>query len=246
MADLTTLSAYKTFAGISTTNATRDASLTALITAVSEAVKRRCRTRFEAATYTGIVLTPPASDKLCLRQVPVRSITSVYLNPSANGDPAAFTSDHLLTAYEDYYLETTEEGYSRSGIVRRTRGKAWGSAGLVQGFAVGTFGLVSGLPGGLALTGGGGGLTRSVGPAPGSLKVTYAAGYLTVPEPVALAVHLAVSRLYQIRKVGVGLGSESWNAYSYSAAQVDAKAVAGVLSSPEIAGLLAAYIDPAL
>lgn len=235
---LTSLSNYKTFAGITTTNATRDASLTALIAAVDRAVKRRCRTLFEAATYTDVVLTPPASDRLPLRQVPVRSVTSVYLNPAANGDPAAFTSDHLLTAYEDYYLEMTEEGYSRSGILRRTRGRVWGAAGLVAGFSAGAS---AGWPGfGGVYTSGG--LTRSVGPAPGSIKITFLAGYTTIPEDVVLAVHLAVSRLYQMRRFGTPPSSASLNGASYSLAGDASK----VLSESPISELLAPYRDVAI
>lgn len=233
---LSSLALYK--AAIGYTATARDHAYAALLAAVEQAVKNRCRKRLEPETYT-VVLTPPPSARLALRQTPVRSVTSLWVNAAANGDPAAFTSDHLLTPYTDYWLEVGEDGMSHTGIVWRVGGRAWGAGGMVGGGSLAAWTpAVSPV-----LLAGGGGLTRSITPNPGSVKVTYAAGYPATPEPVLAAIHMAVSRLFDLRRTGVGLGSESWNGYSRGLAAVDPKAVAGVLSSPEIHGLLAPYID---
>lgn len=225
-----TLAGYKTWAGITSTDATRDASLTAILTEVNAAISRLCRPwLFERVTMTSVILDAPLDDQLILPNIPVPSITSLYLNWSANGDPAAFTSADLLTNYMGYLLDINDKvnSWSTTGIVY-CRGGAWSNS-WGQG----------------SLNWGGerrwpvNRLASTLTPGRGAVKATFPAGCLTVPEEVVLCANLATSMIYQRRTYGMPVQSESWNGESYSLAGPFTATAA--LSSPDCATLLAGY-----
>lgn len=60
-------------------------------------------------------------DKLCLRHIPVRSITALYedTDGSAGQGSGKFPAATLLTLDADYWIDLDEDGYSRSGFVFR-------------------------------------------------------------------------------------------------------------------------------
>lgn len=225
---LTTLAAYKAFAGLTSTDATRDASLAQMLVQIEAGIKRLCRPyQFESTTQTDIILPAPwTSPWLLLPLVPVRSITSIYYTPSGYGVVANFTSDTLLVSPAanptgpDYELEIDmyPEGWSRSGRVRRLGRSIWGYT------TVRPFGELATRP-----------EVES-----GSVKVTYVAGHTTVPADVVEAVHLATSLTYQRRKGGAPVTSSSWNGYSESLAGPFVST--SVLGSPDIQQLLAPYM----
>lgn len=222
---LITLDEYKTFAGITGTNATRDASLTAIIADVSDAINQACRPwLFEPQELTK-VLDAPLDEKLMLPAIPVRSITALYLNQQASGESAAFTSNDLLTQYTDYYLELDyyTDDISTSGIVYkragRWNGQYWGGERRWPVQALGS--------------------TLEVGR--GCIKVVFQAGTLTVPPNVQMAACLAVSLIYGRRKTGIPLNSESWDGYSYSGGSTFT--TEGAIASPDVSSLLRRYMS---
>lgn len=211
---------YLTFAGITSADATRDASLAAVIAACERAVKQLCRPyQLEAGTGTWVLNAPWSSPWLVLPVVPVRSITALYYRSDAKGDASLFTSDYLLTQYTDYMLEVDDKvnNFAKGGRVRRLNRAAWG----VQQVRP---------PGRLAFD-----------PAeePGSIYVTCQTGHLTPPSDVAQAVNMMTSKVYHSRKFGAIAASASLNGASYS---LPAGAVAGALRDPNVLDLLAPYM----
>lgn len=173
----------------------------------------------EATTYTDKVCDAPTRDVLYLPVYPIRSITSLYLNPAANGKVAAFTSDFLLTANDDYYMPLDEpDGYSRWGKVFRRNSTMWGWE---------RTGYTDRLAGSLASN-------------RGAIKYTVTAGPAAVPDDVVAAAALAVSLLMKRKVAGVASTSESWNGGSYSLAS-QALAMAA-LQSPDVLAFLSRYL----
>lgn len=216
------LADYKTFAGVTGTDATRDASLTAIIAQVDAAIKKLCRPfQFESGTATNLILDLPSDQWLLLPLVPVRGITSLYVNEEAHGDATEFTSDHLLTVYDDYRLEIDMpiEGWSRSGRVERVNYSSWGGRFL--------------RPLGRLHAG-------QLEPVRGAIKITFTYGLTSVPSDVVQAAALATSLIYERRQKGGPVTSESWNGYSASiGGQFTATAA---IQSPDVLQLLLPYM----
>ena len=227
---LVTLTEAKTFAGITNADPVRDASLQTMLDEVINAVKNHCvNGSLEATTYT-IVLDAPPSNVLILPYAPVIYAPTespaidfqLYFNSGANGDPSAFTSDNLLTIFEDYVLQVgrTDTRTFPSGIVRSLRGP-W-----LLNRERPTYSLA----------------TKLV-PCYGAIKVVYKAGYETVPASLKGAINLAARKLFHARKFGVPLTSESLNGYSYSA-QGSATAEGIIQGDPTIRSMLRAFCRP--
>lgn len=173
----------------------------------------------DPVTVTSHVMDAPVGNALLLPLTPARSITSIYLRWGADGDPALFTSDYLLTAYTDYvlHLDRPDLGYSKSGIVRRRGSSSWGYE---MRRPVGR-------------------LAAATDPNRGAVCVTYAAGPASVPDDIFGAACQAVSLLWGQRSDGAPAASESWNGYSRSLS--GPYTAAGVLETPTIASVLASY-----
>jgi hypothetical protein len=175
----------------------------------------------EPITVTDAILDAPPSRDLILPVRPARSITSVYYRPDAYGVVANFTSTYLINNDDgDEYqllIDDPVNGISRSGILRRI-GRVWGWSNITR-------------PGRLAST---------LEPERGSIKVTYTAGPAAMPPEVEAAAVLAVSFLYDMKKTGKVLVSESWNGWSGSYS--GPATTAGVLNSPDIQSMLAPYL----
>lgn len=219
---LSSLSNYKTWAGITSTDATRDAALTVQLQAAEDAVKRFTRSFLEEADYT-IVMDAPNAMSLRLPQSPV-SLTdfSLWSNADANGDPDEFDDEHLLVMYEDYVLDPSPDDVttSKSGIVRSLRGY-WGIARERPYYSLAT----------------------KLVPVRGALKITYTAGYATIPPSIVAAVHLITAKLYAMRKLGLPLNSENLNGYGYST-QSAATANGIIEGDPTIRDLLMKFGRP--
>lgn len=225
---LGTLAGMKTDLGITGTDATRDAALTAMLASVEAAIKKLCHPyQFEAVTETDYLNAPWNSPWLVLPLVPVRSITSIHYNPLAFGVSANFDSEHLLTApgddvtNPDYVLETDmrPEGWSRSGRVRRLNRATWG----VQYVRP------------LARLGSGPEVESRC------LKVVYAAGHTSVPADVTQALYLATRLVYE-RRTGTPLTSEGWN--GYSAGYAGPFTATAAVTSPDVYQMLSPYLSP--
>lgn len=208
-----TLANWKTNTGTTSTDATRDAAITAMLAQVEDAIKKRLHQPVESATYTEYY-DAPVGPLLALRWLPVSSVTSIHYHPGANGDPAAFVAGDALTQYEQWVLEADQaDGTSRCGLVRRVGAAGWG--------------MNYRRPAGR--------LAPNLEPGRKSLKVVYTAGYSSVPASILAAGYLMTSRLYESRQRGFPVNSESLNSYSYSASNATADSL---LDMPDIHALL--------
>lgn len=142
-------------------------------------------------------------DVIVLSQRPVQSITSLYFDQNGYwGDaPDAFGPDKLLTEGVDYALDRDQpDGSSLSGIVYRINAMWPRHKAKVNPF--GGQSLIAVVP--QVLT--------------GNIKVTYVAGYGTVPGAVKLATETAVARLWQSGQFGAMVQSEQYEDYRYTLA----------------------------
>lgn len=135
--------------------------------------------------------------ELPLRELPVQSVASVYLDNAAYfGDVAgAFGSSTLLTAGTDYTLKRDGSGpeASKSGLLVRIGG-VWDA-------------LRTGAPGML-------GVAES--PGVGNVKVTYLAGYKYLPARFQAAANQLVTIMRKGSQQGGPIQSETFDYYSYS------------------------------
>jgi hypothetical protein len=197
-------------------------SIATLCTAVDAAVKRLLRPFHpEPLTVSSCVLDAPPDRDLYLPITPVRSITSVYYRADAYGVAANFTSDYLIdnSDGDEYQLDIDDKvnSYSRKGILRRI-GRVWGVSHVRP--------LEK--------------LAYKVAPERGSILVNYAAGPTSVPADITAAAVQAVTLMYQRRKTGMPVQSESWNGYSYSGAA--AFTAEAAIRTPDVLEMLKPYM----
>lgn len=223
---LLTLAEAREFAGLTRDDAARDASLQAMIAEAIDAVKQHCQNgEIERTQYTQILDAPP-STKIILPYAPVYYNPptydfQIYRNPEANGDPLAFTSQHLLTIFRDYTLEKlgVPDPYTAGpGIVN------FFNVSVAMNYARPLYSLA----------------TKPV-PVPGAIKVVYYAGYATAPYAIKMALNLIVRKLFNMRKDGVRALSESLNGYSISRESMPEGIIAG---DPTIRKALAPFCRP--
>ena len=195
----------------------------AICAAVDAAIRREIAPfEPEPLILTDRILDAPIGHVLELPVLPVRSVTSVYLHWGANGDPSAFTSDDLLTAYTDYYLPVDDHvrDYSRSGLVFRRGASTWGYEYRRPYNR----------------------LAWDVDPNRGAVKVTFLAGPTSVPDDLFGVAAQAVTMLFNRRTTGTPTTSEGWNGYSASYA---APFLVSFLQSPDVQSVLTYYRPPA-
>jgi hypothetical protein len=220
---LLTLSQAKAYAGITGNDPVRDAALSEMINEAIDAVKQYCRNgAIERTEYT-IILDSPTYTSLILPYTPVRvDGLQVWVNYDANGDPSKFTSEFLYEMYKDYTVDLGQDNVnvSDSGILRSLRG-IWGYSSERPVYSLAT----------------------KIVPNRGAIKVTYTAGYDQVPAAVRGALNIIVRKLYNQRKLGVPLQSESLNGYSYSG-QSSATANGILQGDPTVRDMLRPYTRP--
>jgi hypothetical protein len=162
-------------------------------------VKSYCKRDFEPATYTEY-LQGNGRKELVLRHRPVTAVTSVHLDWDGNADQnpeGSFEAASLLTAGKDYFLNLDGswggDPVSFSGLLVRVR-NVWPE---VQRQWYWTK------------------LSPETGPAPGSIRVIYTAGYDPAPEDLQYAVVFLVQAMRKDLPVGGNLESEKIGDYSY-------------------------------
>lgn len=142
--------------------------------------------------YTG-----DGTSELVLRQRPVRSITSVYVDGDAYFGEAsnAFESGDQLTAGTDFVLHrrTTDTEASTSGVLLRLNNVWPRSTSRIPGL-----------------------LTEVSGAPIGNIKVTYLAGYKQIPHDLIWATNQLVAEMRRTAESGGGFQSESYDGYSYA------------------------------
>lgn len=207
MAIITTAT-VKTLLGISSTS--EDSKLDLLVGYADAAIKRYLGRDIESTSYPGAasnghgdsgIYCGTGTRFIVLRQRPVTAVASVYLDNVAYYGQAtgAFASATLLTEGTDYAW--VKDGYISSasvsfcGAIERIAGvwprPAWYRPGY---------------------------LISDPQTAQGNIKVTYTAGWATVPGDIAQAAAWLVSYWRQSQKRGGTVTSENLGGYSYSLA----------------------------
>lgn len=210
-------SAWLSRTGISVSGADAT-SVTNFCSDVSAILTRKCYpVALEPKTLTLWAMDAPPSNELFLPLRPCRSITALYLALGANGDSTQATSDTLLTVNDDYWmpLDDALNNWSRSGRVLRRGSSVWGAE---YRRPLNRLGYATDPNRGAIF------ISGSFGPASGVIDGAQA------------AAAVAVTLMFQRRKTGAPVQSESWGGYSYSAAgQFTAEAAC---NSPEVLGIL--------
>lgn len=131
-----------------------------------------------------------------LKHRPVRSVSALYFDADGyyGQGTDAFSSDDLLTAGTDYYLDIDQDdGTSRSGMVWKASGTWYGRVRSYQGMLLGR--TVDGT---------------------GNIKATYTPGFLTIPYPVRAAVNRMAISVFAKRASSGTFKTESLDFYSYT------------------------------
>lgn len=233
---LVSVNTVKTVLGI--TGTAEDAKLAILVNAADAAIKHDTGCDIEAGTYgvSGSAVTNGLGDSgyysgdntnmLLLRQRPVRSITSIYVDDTGRfGDnpDGAFASSTLLTAGTDYVLmwDGTLPGSttrcSKSAIVKRLNG-LW--------------------PGAWRYTRGS--IHPQLTNQHGNIYVTYTAGYTTVPADLAHACIL-VTAFMRRTAVYAGLNPMSEHYEDYGYTLMSASASSAISQIGEVRQILNRY-----
>lgn len=209
---LTTVAIVKARLGIPTANTAQDALLTTIVEEASDILINYLGYNPESGTYTEYYMGN-GRRALVLDNKPVRSITSIHVDPSGCygfGD-TPFDTENLLVAGTDYVLDyKSSTDYSESGIVYRI-GTVWPS------LTIDNPGL----------------LTYSGAPSLGNIKVVYVAGYATLPARYqAWATKFACWK-FATDVDGVVKTSESHSdtSYSYSLGDLKGMSQDAVLAS---------------
>ena len=203
---------FKSFAGISASDTSEDSKIDIIITGVDAAIKRHLGIDVESTSYPGAAANGTGDDgyysgnghyELLLRQYPVQTITSIYVDPTGyfgtSSDP--FASATLLTAGTDYALQTdgclpgTSTKVSYKGSVVRI-GNVWP-------------GLLLHTPG-------------QINPKrvqhKGNIKIAYTAGYTTVPGDIIMAFYQMCAWVRSHSNTGMAVQSEKYEEYAITLA----------------------------
>lgn len=224
----------KTYLGITTTAS--DGQLQVFLDQASAAVTDYCGRDFLARTYPGAgedgggdngIYCGDGSRFLVIRQRPITSIQSIYHDPSANfgtNPDGSFTSATLMVEGSDYVvhwdscLPGTTTKASRCGIIERV-GTSWPS-------------LAAYTPGKLVY--------HPI-PTRGTIKVSYTAGYTTIPHAIRNAVVQLAAFIRRNYDKGGSMTSESLGGYSYSLGSPSSSGQFPELGS--IRAMLAKYVE---
>lgn len=190
---------------------------------------------------------PNGYPNFALKFTPVVSINTLHFDPDGyggTGPGTPFDSDALLTEGEDYYLQRDDGSTSSaSGLVWRLRGGSTSAASIAFGDGFGWW------------PGGGYGGYHNVGSIalqgrraavwsgrPGSIRVSYRAGFAAVPEDIRMAALQIAAWTYRhapyggLTHGGLEVTSENHIDYSYSKAAISQEPALGTVKK-----LLARY-----
>lgn len=195
---LTNLSDYCAFAGISET--VTDADAKALLSYISGAetdIRDWCGRQFSFDTYTEYPVGT-WNEKTMLIETPVITTDLDIRVDYTRG----FAADTELTYDSDYFLDIDRpDGKSHNGILRRI-GRVW------EGYRLRP-------PGNLSY------IRR---PGRGMIKAVYQGGYTLTPDDLKVAIFQIVQQRLAVRGFGVALQSESGMNYAYSKGPYDEEA----------------------
>lgn len=213
---LTTLAALKSHLGETGTDS--DDRLTAVLVGVEAGVRRHCRNDFVSVAATEYH-DGTGEPELLLPRRPVTAVAGVWVDTlGAHGQAAGAFGDETEWAIgTDFTLRSLVEHVRNDGVLLSLRGgnKRW-AAVPGQGH----------WPAGL-----------------GNVKVTYTAGWTSVPADVVLAVHQLAAAVWQQAAAGKTgpLRSETIGRYSYELMTGADQSAAG-LDLTGVRNLLAPYV----
>lgn len=201
---LTNLAELFSYIGETSTSDSDAKMYLGLLTAAETAVKKLCGRNFTYGTYTEYI-DGNGLQAISLKETPVTSITSLYLDTSGfwNASGTAFDSTKLLTAGTDYALKLDGvNGLSNSGLVYRLT-RVWPATMNYVSYNLNPR------------------LTGINGPCLGCVKVVYLGGYSLIPEDLKQAIYQVVQDRKQAIANGMNLSSESFEGYSWSAGNME-------------------------
>ncbi len=201
---LTSLDQIKAFLNVSQADESQDLWYDSLRVAAEATVKSYCKRDFESQDYVEYY-DGNGTRFLTLRQTPVTAVTSVHLDSTAyygTNPVTAFAASTLLTPGVDYALAVDAGGtVSKAGIVVRIN-YTWPELPRNYWFNQ---------------------LVNDQGPAYGSIKVSYTAGYSEIPADVQYATCFIVSFMKRTINFGGTFFSEHIGDYSYKSLLRDLK-----------------------
>lgn len=210
---LITVTEFRTFTGSSFSNIS-DAQLTALIDATSVVIENYIGYPLLSATHVDYY-SGNNTKFIVLRVKPVTSITSVYHDPNAYFETrsGSFDSTTLLTSGVDYALQEKDSTTSKSALLVRIKGVWPEYPRYREAFK----------------------LSKDFVPSHGDIKVTYVAGYATIPSDIKLAVvQIVVRLLTSLRFTGPlkaeKLGDHSYELFAVTKAMNELASVRQILS----------------
>lgn len=189
---LTSLTALKTHLGI--TGTTEDAFLGQLLTAVEAVFENLIDRKPASAEYTEYY-SGRNTPLLLLREYPVTEVSDVRVDENGywGQGESAFAATTALTAGIDYALVQDGRGATaETGRLLRI-GTVWPAR------FVSKVGLLS----------------AAIKPGAGNIKVTYTAGYESIPADMALCLWQVCAQIRRRRKTGQLILAESFEDYSY-------------------------------
>jgi hypothetical protein len=196
---LINLTEVKTFLKKSLADTSEDALLKQIIGAVDAEAKKFFDRQIEQATYTDYY-DGNNSRVLLLNEYPVTSVASVYEDTTAywGSVTSSFGTTTLLTSGIDYALALDgRNGVAEAGRIFKLTGVWSGRWDYRRG-----------------------NLGATIKPMPGSIKVTYTAGYASgaIPQDIKLGLWQVCSQVRATIPKGYLLQSESLGEYSYALA----------------------------
>jgi len=210
---LVTLAYLKVHLGVSGTS--QDAALSQWAEGVSAAIESWCGREFARATVTEFYSTN-GTRTIALRRRPVSSVTSVHLDfagRAGQGPDTPFSSESLLAAGTDYFLDFRDAAFSYTGLLHYTSG-VWPERTRQRE------------PGKLA---------QEYTPQRGNVKVTYVGGYDPIPADIQFAAAQVVAYARRNAKFGgFGVTMERLGDHMYRVAQVSLGAAPELGSARQI------------
>ena len=194
-ATITNLSEYKAYSLANATLTDNMAlQLTQILMAAEKRVQRYCDRLFVPATYTEYPVLYWDSP-IMLRETPVQSITSFYLDYGANDGQSsnAFPAETLQTVGTDYFLDRDRvtDNYSDSGFIYRANN---GLGGMWSGGGQSSWAAGYVRPAGL--------LSWNRQPLKGAAKITYVAGFTLIPYDLKMVVWNTANIMRQYAPTG--------------------------------------------
>lgn len=192
---LTTLEQVKYFLNVPQDVTANDMWLDSLREAAEANIKSYCKRDFESQAYTDYY-SGNNTRYLVLRQRPVTTVTSVYMDEKGRfgqNPDGSFASTTLLVEGTDYVLTLDQTSTSSCGVLQKVGGvwpeihrQYWHNK-----------------------------ISGESAPAIGNIKVTYTAGYTTIPMDLQYACCWIVSFMRRNITIGGQLGKELIGDYSY-------------------------------